>query len=504
MSRPLPARPDVEHLKNQAKELLRAMRAGDPDAIRRFQPFETELKSREPRLTDAQLIIAREYGFASWLKLTQHVESLDPDPGAALSAAVMANNVAAAKRALDRFPELTSKLDDPIPNGAFGSTLLHEAVRRKNAGMVDVLVGAGANINVTSHWWAGGFSLLETTDPDFAPALIERGITVIIHGAARLGMLADVERLVTANPNLVHARGGDGQTPLHFASTVDIARVLLDHGAAIDALCVDHESTPAQWMIKDRQDVVRYLVSRGCRTDILMASALGDVDLVRQYLDADPATIDVSVTPRYFPRKNPHAAATIYQWTLGGNKTAHVVARDFGHDDVFELLMRRSPESLQLVVAAELGDQTRVSALLAGRSNLVATLSDEQRRSLVNAAESNRAHAVAVMLAAAWPAGQRGDRGQTALHWAGFHGNAEMAREILKYHPPLEAQEDDYHGTPLAWTMHGSLHGWYKDTGDYGATLDALLDAGAKAPPRATADVSEAIRVVLRRRGLAV
>ncbi len=73
---------------------------------------------------------------------------------------------------------------------------------------------------------------------------------------------------------MVHARGGDGQTPLHFASTVEIAEFLLAHGADMDALDVDHESTPAQYMLRvehvrhyprDRQDVARYLVSRGCR-----------------------------------------------------------------------------------------------------------------------------------------------------------------------------------------------------------------------------------------------
>ena len=77
----------------------------------------------------------------------------------------------------------------------------------------------------------------------------------------------------------MHARGGDGQTPLHFATTIDVAQLLLDHGADIDARDVDHESTPAQCMVRDRQEVARYLVSRGCRTDILMAAALGDLEL---------------------------------------------------------------------------------------------------------------------------------------------------------------------------------------------------------------------------------
>jgi ankyrin repeat protein len=504
MSRALPARASVEHLKNQAKELLDAMRAGDADAITRFRPFQSELTSRAPRLTDAQLIVAREYGFASWNKLKQHVESLSEDPVAALAAAVSANNVASAKRTLDRYPELRRKLNDAIPEDGFGSTLMHQAVERKNVAMVDLLLASGADIDVKSHWWAGGFSLLETTDPAFAPVLIERGARMNIHGAARLDRLDEVERLLAADPNLVHARGGDGQTPLHFAATVDIARVLLDHGADIDALCVDHESTPAQWMIRDRQPVVRYLVSRGCHTDILMASALGDIGLVRQYLDADPANINVTVTGRYFPRRNPRAAATIYNWTLGANKSAHVVAHDFGHDDVFDLLMSRSPDSLKLTVASQVGDRARVDAILADNPKLATTLSEDERRKLVIVAEANRTQPVAVMLAAGWPAGQRGHRGQTALHWAGFHGNAEMARELLRYHPSLEAEEDEFHGTPLAWALHGSMFGWHKDTGDYGVTVEALLHAGARVPPRNPLNASDAVRVVLRRHGIDV
>ena len=51
----------------------------------------------------------------------------------------------------------------------------------------------------------------------------------------------------------MHARGGDGQTPLHFASTVEVAEFLLENGAEIDARDVDHESTPAQYMLRVEQ-----------------------------------------------------------------------------------------------------------------------------------------------------------------------------------------------------------------------------------------------------------
>jgi len=79
-----------------------------------------------------------------------------------------------------------------------------------------------------------------------------------------------------------------------------------------------------------------------------MAAALGDLALARHHLDEDPGCLHMSVSSQYFPKKNPRAGGTIYIWTLGQNKTPHMVAREFGHEDVFRLLMDRSPEQLKL------------------------------------------------------------------------------------------------------------------------------------------------------------
>jgi len=125
-----------------------------------------------------------------------------------------------------------------------------------------------------SNWWAGGFGLLDKAKPEVVAHAIERGAVVTVHAAARLGMFETLRKLIEEDPERVHERGGDGQTPLHFASTVEIAEFLLSHGADIDARDVDHESTPEQYMVRTRQDVARYLISRGCSTDLLMAAAL--------------------------------------------------------------------------------------------------------------------------------------------------------------------------------------------------------------------------------------
>ena len=404
-----------------------------------------------------------------------------PLPMEELAAAIKSNDAARVGRVLQLHPELKAKLNDPMPDGAFGQTALIGAVQRTNRQMIDLLLAAGADINGRSHWWAGGFGVLDD-DRGLASFLIDRGATIDAHAASRLGMLDKLKELLSANPALVHARGGDGQTPLHFASTVEIAQYLLDHGADIDARDIDHESTPAQWMVRDRQEVARYLVTRGCRTDVLMAAALGDLELVRKHLDTDPACIRMNVSEQYFPKQNPRAGGCIYIWTLGHNKTAHLVAREFGQEDVFRLLMERTPEELKLAMACELGEEDLFKALLDRHPDFVKGMSDEDRRKVVDAAQNNNTQAVRLMLAAGWPADARGQHGGMPLHWAGFHRNAAMVREILRYNPPLEEPDRVHKATPLGWATHGSEHGWHRHTGDYPATVDLLCAAGAKVP----------------------
>ena len=196
------------------------------------------------------------------------------DPIELLKQAFAEHDAVLFRRLLERHPEIKAKINEPV--AAFDAPLI---TRVRSREMLDVLLEAGADINAKSRWWAGGFGLLHGAEPELATYAIQRGAVVDAHAAARLGLIDRLRELISTNPSLVHAPGGDGQTPLHFASTVEVAQYLLDHGADIDARDVDHESTPAQYMIRDRQAVLRYLVQRGCKTDILMAAALGDADL---------------------------------------------------------------------------------------------------------------------------------------------------------------------------------------------------------------------------------
>ncbi|HEV8447034.1 MAG TPA: ankyrin repeat domain-containing protein [Gemmatimonadaceae bacterium] len=422
------------------------------------------------------------------------------DAFAELAAAVRSNDVGRAKSILASNPSLSSQLNDPAPGESFGGTILRQPVEQNRREMIDLLVRSGADVNARSHWWAGSFGPIDAADASLVPFLRERGAVLTLHAASRLGMIDEIERILRDDPRAVHARGGDGQLPLHYAANIEVASVLLDAGADIDAVDVDHESTAAQWAIRERTDVARFLVSRGAKADILLAAALGDVDLVRSHLDKAPASVRSTVSDRYFPKTNPRAGGTIYIWTLGGHKTAHQIAREFGHENVFALLMSRTRAPFALAVALELGDERAAEGLIADNPGIVETLADEELERLPVAAQASNVPAVRRFLDAGWPVDATMPKHVTALHWAGFHGDVEIAKLLLARGAPLAFKDGEFDGTPLDWAMYGSRNGWGRRTADYPGVVNALLDAGAKVHEEYTA--SEPVLEVLRAHGL--
>jgi ankyrin repeat protein len=401
-----------------------------------------------------------------------------------LSDAITANDAAAVARVLESHPSLKARLNEPLPTEAFGTVALQLAVKRANRAMIDVLLDAGADINQRSHWWAGSFGVFDDADaadwlPDY---LISRGARLDPTAAAKLNRFDDLKAMVTAEPSAVHARGGDGQTALHRAATVEMAAFLLDHGADIDARDVDHESTPAQYLVRGRPDVARYLVSRGCSTDILLGAALGDTAVVARHLAANPSAVRTSVDAAWFPMRNPHAGGTIYIWTLGGRKTAYTIAREFGHADVERLLWNAADDSLRLTMACELGDEDLLRSMTSARPELVRSLHSSDAARIVAAAELRNGDAVKRMLAIGWPAGTIDSGGVTALHWAGFHGDAATTQALVCAGAPVDVRDSVHSATPLGWALWGSVHGWHRQDGDYPGAVQAMLDAGAIPP----------------------
>jgi ankyrin repeat protein len=375
-------------------------------------------------------------------------------------------------------PNLKTELNDPVPGGHFGATPLLMATHKGDIAVIDALLDIGADIDARSHWWAGSFGVLDG-NPKIAAHMIQRGATVDINAASHLGMLDRVRQLLDADPSLVSHRGGDGQTPLHVAATTEIADVLLDRGADINARDIDHESTAAQYAVGDRIDVVRRLVERGCDADILLACAVGDINQVRKLIDTDPKVVATTVSDQWFPKRNPQSGGTIYIWTLGWNKTPQQVANKYRHPEIVQLLRERSPAEINFIDACTTGDRATMERLLAEYPNFKSSIAKNVYHRIVGLAMDKNLEGVRLLLEMGCPPEAAGSDGATALHWAAFHGDIELARLLLKASAPIDVVERTFKARPLGWATYGSLHGWHAKTGDYAGVVKLLLDAGA-------------------------
>src|SRR5579862_7812364 len=225
----LPARPDLDQLRHQAKDLLHAAQRGDSEAIARISAV-----SDRVILSSAQLAIAREYGFASWAKLKLEVERRDILNGRDLSR---------LSRLLAEHPEMATEKMQHWADRQSGDPLDYIIMLRFNHGQLGVpgeLAGTGA----------------------VAKALIDAGAPV-------------------------NGRPGARETPLITAASygdADVARVLIEAGADIDAVSAPNSggapSTTAlgHAAVYGMTEVVDVLVGAGARIASLeMAAAAGDI-----------------------------------------------------------------------------------------------------------------------------------------------------------------------------------------------------------------------------------
>jgi ankyrin repeat protein len=493
---PLPPNPNLDKQRKLAKSLARDYWRGDPQAVERVRTLHPSPPAPDLfALSDAQLVMARGYGFASWPQLKRKIESLTKSPAELFVMAVEKGDVDEVRRLLGTHADLVARINEPT--FSFKSPAAH--VARTNLDLLDLLIAHGADLNVRTSWEKGGFGVLEQVDPEQAAPLIARGARVDVWAAANLGLMTELSTLIARDPGLVHAKGGDGKRPLHFARTVDIARLLVEHGSDIDALDDDHDSTAAQHLIGDRAEVAGFLVSRGARSDLLLASALGDLDLVRRHLGAEPATIAMRVDQDWFPMIDTAAnGGHIYQWTLGFHVSAFDVARKRGHAEVLEHLQKRAGPLDQLVDALWWADDARADAALAADPHVIERATAKTLRQVADAARNNNVAAVRAMLRRGFPVTALSQHGAMPLHWAAFHGNPDMLADVLRYEPPIAARDRQFAGTPMGWLIHGALNPWGFSTQRHGECARLLLDAGAHVDETSLPTGHDAVDRVLR------
>ena len=125
--RHFPVRPNLDQLRHQAKDLLRAIRAGDSAALAELQKHHPKaLDSAAARLTDAQFALARSYGLSSWPRLVTACRMTD---------AIWRGDVDAVRQLVRKNPKLLHEAARGVPDSNWGPPMSYAA----NVGQNDII-----------------------------------------------------------------------------------------------------------------------------------------------------------------------------------------------------------------------------------------------------------------------------------------------------------------------------------------------------------------------------
>lgn len=272
----------LDQLKKQARRLLRSYRDGDGDAREQFARHPRKVAAGEAKLTDAQLVLARGFGFDSWPCLRRHVL------GTELRQAIWQRDVKAVRRAVE---EDNAVVGDTAPHPMWGGqpTPLQIAAERGQVEVVQLLLQRGADLEDRGTY---GWSPLQLAGHwkrvEVVPLLLEAGAAMDIFTASLLGDADAVERLLADDPSLAVTPGLKDALPLHFARTVPVARALVQHGAALDTVDSSGD-TPLTSAASERgdRDVGLFLLGQGAPATPFDLAGLGATDRLSKAIDAE-------------------------------------------------------------------------------------------------------------------------------------------------------------------------------------------------------------------------
>jgi hypothetical protein len=393
---PLPPRPDLSHYRKRAKELVKACSSADPAAIDawagRWVRDLIQLRPESDRaryardtgryaqqvagfarerlvpaacaLVQAQYVIARAHGFASWPRLAHHLQALGARTPVSTFEAAADAIVTGDRTTLERLLRHDPHLVHARSSREHGATLLHyvaangvENYRQQTPpNIVEIarlLLDAGAQVDAAADVYGGG--------------------------ATTLGLV-----LTSAHPRAAGVQ-------------LELADLLLERGARIGPGSV------RSCLANGCPEAAAYLARRGAPLGLAEAAGIGRLDLVahhfgRQRSLADPAW-----------REEVGDALMMAVW--------------YGHTDVVEFFLGRGFDP-------------------------------------------------------AWTVGGPGER-RTALHLAAYEGRVAIVEVLLRHAAPVNVTDELHAMPPLVWALHAWLVEGRKDQASYRAVVRLLAEAGA-------------------------
>ncbi len=256
--RRLPSNPNLDHLKYQAKDLLKERTARSPGAAQRIREFHPRFRravdagifDARLSLSDAQLTIAREYGFPSWARLKRHIES----------------------------PTLSDRLDLPHQQRIENPTF-RRAVELLDAGDV-----AGLRARLNQHpnlvhqrvAFEGGNYFRNPTLLEFVAE------NPVRHGTLPANIVEVTKVILHAGPS----QSAQNET-LMLVATGSVPRECRVQPSLIDLLCdygADPNSAVQATALHGELEAMKVLIGRGARIDLPVATALGRLEEARRLL----------------------------------------------------------------------------------------------------------------------------------------------------------------------------------------------------------------------------
>lgn len=448
-------------VKDQAKTLLKRLKAGDPEAVSRA--VARKVDPQTARLADCHHLVALEHSFKSWPDLKRGLErsaALAHAP-ADLARLLLEDGWKETHALLKQLPELVEQhsvlalamtdssalkshlarglaVNEKLPNLHLHPLLLVCQSRVPGRGATEcarLLIEAGADIEVKwfHHGWpesplgalyaASGIR----RDPELTELLLKAGI----------------------NPN-------DNESVYHATESADTTclRLLLQHGASVKKTnALNHQ------LDTERMEGLELLLQAGADPDEPgLAPALH-------------WAIKNGRSGRIIARLIEAGADVNREWHGAAARSLAVLA---GNEEAASLIGEKGGV---ISPAAE-----AVLALRAGKAPVKidpSAISKAELECLSFAAANGQAERVKELVKLGWPLHSMAYHDGSPLHWACWHGNFEAALALIEAGSDLTLLDPRFKADPLGWTCHGSVNAHPRKP-EYPKIAEALLAAGAQ------------------------